>query len=114
MLLRRHMLAALAALLLAGLTFPAGAEPSLDALRAEGVIAERYDGLVEIRVDDPPAGAKAVVEEINAKRREIYRERAEKQGVSQEAVGKVYAKQIVERAPEGTYFKQPDGSYVQK
>ncbi|SDF77335.1 hypothetical protein SAMN05216241_102302 [Limimonas halophila] len=114
MLVRRHLLALVPAVLLAAVAAPVAGTPSLDSLRAQGVIAERYDGYVEIRVDDPPSGAKQVVDQVNAKRRQIYQERAKNQGVAPEAVGKVYAEQIVERAPDGTYFKKPDGSYVQK
>jgi len=114
MLLRRDFLAIIPAALVAGASVPASGQASLDELRAQGVIAERYDGLVEIRADNPPPGAKQLVEETNAKRREIYRKRAESQDVSQEAVAKVYAEQIVQRAPDGTYFKKPDGSYIRK
>jgi uncharacterized protein YdbL (DUF1318 family) len=34
--------------------------------------------------------------------------------VPPEAVGKVYAKQIMQDAPAGTYLRKPDGGYVQK
>lgn len=87
---------------------------SLDRYRAQGIIAERYDGLVEIRVSDPPADAHGIVDKVNAKRREIYRERAESQNVAPEAVSKLYAKQIWKDAPSGTYLKTPDGDYVRK
>ncbi len=85
----------------------------LDALRASGVIAERYDGFVEIR-ESGSAEARRVVEEVNAKRREIYKERAEAQDVPVDQVGRVYAKQILERVSEGVWFRTPDGEYVQK
>lgn len=106
-------------LVLAGLLFVVGLAPtawaqSLDELRAQGIVAERYDGLLEVRVDDPPEGAKALVERINAERSEIYRKRAASEGVPAEEVGKVYAQQISRKAPEGTYFRKPDGSYIRK
>lgn len=111
---RRHILTALAGITALALT-PADAQAgSLDSYRAKGVIAERYDGLVEVRTGSAPAEARRIVERVNAKRREIYEKRADNQGVSVEAVGKVYAKQIWKDAPGGTYLKKPDGSYVQK
>ena len=85
----------------------------LDKLRAQGVIAERYDGYVELRKSGN-AEARQVVEQVNDKRREIYRKRANKQGVPIEQVGRVYAKQLLEELPDGTYFRKPDGSYTQK
>lgn len=111
---RRKILATLAgAAALAGTSADARAG-SLDSYRARGVIAERYDGLVELRSSSAPAEAQRIVERVNAKRREIYRKRAESQGVTVDAVGKVYAKQIWQDAPGGTYLKKPDGSYVRK
>lgn len=103
---------AVAALLLAA-AVPAAAA-SLDDYRAEGVIAERYDGLVEVRASDAPAEARRIVDEVNRKRRQIYEQRASEQGISPDQVGRVYATQILEKAPPGTYFKRPDGSYVRK
>lgn len=94
-----------------------GATPALaadlDSLRESGVIAERYDGFVEIR-QGGGAEAREIVEEVNAKRREIYRKRAESQDVPVDQVGRVYAKQILEKLPEGVWFRTPDGEYVQK
>jgi hypothetical protein len=111
---RRRALAGIAALPLATLA-PRGARAgSLDSYRAQGVIAERYDGYVEIRAGNPPADAKRIVERVNEKRRQIYQKRADSEGVAPEAVGKVYAKQIWQDAPDGTYLKKPDGAYVQK
>mgnify|MGYP006423796515 CR=1 FL=1 len=86
----------------------------LDQYRTSGEIAERYDGYVEIRVGTASKEARETVREVNDKRRNIYRARAEDQGVAPEAVAKVYAKQIIEDAPKGTYFLKPDGSYVRK
>jgi hypothetical protein len=114
---RRSLLAALAGLFLAlagfGASTPAAAA-SLDEFRKEGVIAERWDGYVEIRVSDPPAAAERIVDRVNRERRQVYTKRAKEQGVSPQSVGKVYAPKILEKAPVGTYFKKADGSYVRK
>lgn len=100
---------------LAVLGFPAAANAqSLDQLRADGVIAERFDGLVEIRGSNASQAARKIVSDINAKRRDLYRNRAKQQDVPAEAVGKVYAKKIWKKAPSGTYLRKPDGGYVQK
>jgi len=97
----------------AALGASSAAAADFDELRSEGVIAERYDGYVELR-EEGDGGAKAVVEKVNARRRKLYEKRAEEQDVDVEEVGKVYAEQIVVQAPEGTYFLKPDGEYVQK
>ena len=95
---------------------PAAAQDrnALDAYRISGVIAERYDGYVEVRGDDAPAGVRALVAEVNARRRALYVQRAEESDVSVEEVGKLFATKIVDAAPPGTYFRQPGGNYVRK
>ncbi len=110
---RAFVHAVLAGLIAVAASAPALAEGELDRLRAAGVIAERYDGLLEVR-EGGHAEAKELVEKVNQRRRELYRERAESQGVPVEQVGRVYAEQILEDAPPGTYFLTPDGSYVRK
>ncbi len=111
---RRAFTALIAVLVLAFALPGAALAQSLDSYRAEGVIAERFDGLVELRADNAPAAARQIVEDVNQKRRQIYESRAQEQGVPSEEVGKVYAKEILQKAPPGTYFKQPNGSYVRK
>ena len=108
-----RLLAALFLALLVGL--PAGAlAQGLDHYRASGEIAERYDGYVEARGGQASKEVRKVVEDINRKRRQIYESRAREQDVPSEAVAKVYAKQIFQDAPTGTYFRTPDGDYVRK
>jgi len=86
----------------------------LDAYRADGVIAERFDGYVEIRGSNAPSEARALVADINAKRRALYTRRAGESNVPVEEVGKVFANKIAESAPPGTYFRRPGGGYVQR
>jgi uncharacterized protein YdbL (DUF1318 family) len=107
---RRFFLSlALAGLLSAGFALPALAD-QLDDLRKSGAVGERYDGLLVAR----DASAGNFVKEVNAKRGSIYQQKATQQGVSVEEVGKVYAAEILKKAPAGTYFQRQDGSWVQK
>ena len=93
---------------------PARADARLDAYRADGVIAERFDGYVEIRASDAPSEARALVEDVNARRRALYSQRAGESNVPVAEVGKVFANKIVETAPPGTYFLRPGGDYVRR
>lgn len=86
---------------------------ALDDYRSRGFITERYDGLVQVRGDAPP-GARALVAEVNEKRAAIYAKRAKAQGVPAEEVGKIYAKEIFNDAPAGSWFLQADGKYIKK
>jgi uncharacterized protein YdbL (DUF1318 family) len=102
-------LLAVAALALPLLSGPVAAQ-SLDELRAAGKVGERYDGYAAAR--DPSAAD--LVKEVNDKRRKIYEERAKKQGVTAEAVGAVYAKEIVDQVPDGTWVLTADGEWRRK
>lgn len=83
---------------------------SLDELRASGAVGERYDGYAQAL----QSSAAGVVEEVNAKRRQIYAKRASQEGVSADQIGRVYAQQIFAQAPRGTKFLQEDGSWITK
>ena len=78
------------------------------------MIAERFDGYVEIRDSNAPSEARAVVEDVNAKRRALYNQRASESDVPVAEVGKVFANKIVDTAPPGTYFRRASGGYVRK
>ena len=103
--------AALAVLVLALGAFPVWAQSFRD-LRASGAIGERFDGYVEARA----AGGQIakVVAAVNEERRAVYGKRATQQGTSASAVGRVYAKQIMQKAPRGAYFRTEAGNWVQK
>jgi len=87
---------------------PAWAD-SLENLRASGAIGESYNGYVVAR----EAGARQEADEINAKRKIIYQEKAAAQGIDIEQVGKVYAAEIIRTVPPGTWI-QLDGQWKKK
>lgn len=89
------------------------AADALDELRKSGAVGERYDGLLVLRSQND-AAARAVVDQINAKRSAIYEAQAKKQGAAVKEVGKVYALEIVAKAIPGTWFLGEDGKWVQK
>ena len=106
---RAFLVLALALVALPGAAF---AQEDLDQLRADGVLAESYTGFVVIRENQN--GAQAIADRVNAERRTIYQQRAAEQGVSPEEIGRVYAGQIINKAPAGTWFQNEDGSWVQR
>ncbi len=111
--LRRNFSRALvmAAVVLAlGLSAPPVLAQSLDELRASGAVGERYDGYAQAL----QSSAAGVVEQVNAKRGQIYAQRASQEGTSADQIGRVYARQIFAKAPRGTKFLQEDGSWITK
>lgn len=91
----------------------AQAASKLDQYRASGVIAERYDGYVELRGGGPADAAK-LVNDVNRQRKAIYEKRAKQQNVPVSAVGALFAQKIIGQAPKGTYFRSESGGYRQK
>jgi len=85
----------------------------LDAPRAAGIVGERYDGYAEVR-GAAPADVVSLVNRVNAERRALYAQRAKSEGVPIEAIGKIYAKEIVQSAPSGTWFLGQDGKWTRK
>ena len=100
------------ALALVALPYAAYAQEDLDQMRADGVLAESYTGFVVIR--ENANGAQAVADRVNAERSTIYQQRAAEQGVTAEEIGQVYAGQIINKAPAGTWFQNQDGSWIQR
>ena len=103
-------LVALAALLVAT---PALAGSLADA-RAAGQVGERLDGYVGIVVSNPSAELRKLVDDINARRKAEYRAIAARNGTSVGPVGKLAAKQLIEKAPRGHYYQDASGSWRKK
>jgi hypothetical protein len=85
----------------------------LDAPRAAGTVGERFDGYAVARGVVPPDLAK-VIDQVNAERRAVYTDRAKSTGAPIEAVGKIYAAEILKSAPAGTWFLGENGQWTRK
>lgn len=111
---RRQVCRGLAGLAFAAVVLAAAPAPAqtLNELRAQGAVGEGYDGFARVRT--PAPGAQAAVDQVNARRREIYAKRAAEQKVSPADVGRVYSRQIFEKAPLGTWFLQESGQWARK
>jgi uncharacterized protein len=85
----------------------------LDAPRAAGIVGERYDGYAQVRGAATPEIV-SLVNEVNAERRALYEQRAKSEGVPVAAIGKIYAGQIMQSAPPGTWFLGQNGQWTKK
>lgn len=111
---RRRLLSVAMLLLAAGIGRPALAQGRpLDAPRAAGIVGERYDGYAVVR-GAASADVASLVNRVNADRRALYAQRAKSEGVPVEAIGKIYAKEIMQSAPAGTWFLGQDGNWARK
>ncbi len=99
------------------LLMPAGDVARADALddaRAQGAIGERFDGFAEVRDPSAPPSTRTLVEDINAKRRKLYNEVSTREGTTIDAVGRIYARQIVGIVPAGTWILNENGKWTRK
>lgn len=95
---------------------PAGAWAQsrlLDAPRAAGTVGERFDGYAAAR-EGASADVVKLVEQVNAERRAVYTQRAATDKVPVEAIGKIYALEILKSAPAKTWFLSESGQWSQK
>ncbi len=99
--------------LIAGLTATPAEAQSLDQLRASGVVGERFDGYAEAR-GGASGQVRSLVNQVNAKRRRLYEQRAAEQRVSAGQVGRVFAQQIMQKAPQGTPLLAESGRWTRR
>lgn len=85
----------------------------LDAAKQQGLVGEQTDGYVGAVSASPSAEVKALVADVNAKRRASYAAIASKNGTSVEAVAVLAAQKLVARVPAGQWVGD-QGRWVQK
>jgi uncharacterized protein YdbL (DUF1318 family) len=86
----------------------------LDEPRRAGTIGERFDGFAVVRSQAETVRLAPLVGSVNAERRKIYTERAHKENVPVDQIGRVYAAEIFRSAPAGTWFLREDGQWIRK
>ena len=92
---------------------PAAAQ-SLDGAKAAGQVGERIDGYVGVVDASTPGDVRAMVDQVNAERRQKYAEIAAERGTSVEAVAQIAGQKLIARAPGGQYVLGADGEWRQK
>lgn len=108
-----RLLAGLALALALFAAAPAAAM-SLDEAKAAGYVGERFDGYLGLVDPNAPAAARALVEDVNARRRARYADIAQQRGVPVEAVGKLTAVRVINDAPRGTFVMGEDGRWQRR
>jgi uncharacterized protein YdbL (DUF1318 family) len=94
------------------LAAPAAAQ-SLDAAKAGGQVGELPNGYLA-PVGNQPPDIQRLVDEINLRRREQYREIAAKNNTSLAAVEKVVGEKLQARAAPGEYIADASGNWRKK
>jgi uncharacterized protein YdbL (DUF1318 family) len=111
-----HRIGIIALAALALLAVPAGVvlADSLDSAKSSGKVGERPDGYLGVVAGDAGPEVKALVQEINAKRKKRYGQIAKKRGTSVEAVAALAGQKLVNNAPPGHYVMTTSGQWIRK
>lgn len=86
----------------------------LNAARDAGTVGERRDGYIGLVVENPTAEQKALVEEVNSRRRAQYVKIAKKTGATPEEAAVLTAERLFREAKPGHYLQAAGGGWVRK
>ena len=110
--LRAFALAVTAALSLL-IAAAAHADP-LDDAKASGTVGERTDGMLGLVKADAPADVQALVQSVNAKRKQSYASIAKKNGTTPQAVALLAGQKAIEKTAPGNFIQDASGRWVKK
>lgn len=111
MMIARRLLVLLALFMPVALAIPAYAD-ELATAKAAGQVGERPDGMLGV-IKSTPA-VEALVKSVNARRLEVFRGIAAKNGQSLAAVQAVSGEEFIARTPAGQYIMSASGSWIKK
>ena len=103
------------AIAIGALAMPALAQrdPAYSSARAEGKVGEKMDGYLGI-VGAATPDIRAMVDDINIRRRAVYAERAQAQGATLEEYAFTAGCQAIDRTEAGEMYQAPNGSWVRR
>ncbi|MCB0345944.1 MAG: YdbL family protein [Bdellovibrionales bacterium] len=86
----------------------------LDQAKARGLVGETPSGYLASVSDSVSPDVKALVSEINAKRKAEYQKIAKENGASVASVEKLAAEKAFQKTPAGQFVRKPSGEWVKK
>jgi uncharacterized protein YdbL (DUF1318 family) len=94
-------------------TAPALAQSlSLDDAKSRGLVGEQINGYLDVVQSAP--GAQALVDDINLKRRQLYRDIARKNAIPLSTVEKLAGKKAIENSQPGHIVQNASGQWVRR
>ncbi len=87
---------------------------TLDDAKSAGQIGESVDGYLHLVDNNAPDEVKALVKDVNNKRRAKYQSIARKRGVAVQDVATLAGAKLVERAPAGQYVMDSNAKWRKK
>lgn len=87
---------------------------TLDEAKHQGLVGEKTNGYLGSVSGHPNSEVKALIEDINAKRKALYIEKAAKAGVEPKIMEMRTGQRLQQRAPAGEYIQTQDGQWKRK
>lgn len=87
---------------------------SLQEAKSNGLVGERKDGYVGYVVTPPANDVKAVVKEVNNKRKAKFTESAKSNQLKTEQVANRFYQRAVKATADGHYYQDASGAWVKK
>ena len=98
------------ALTVAGAAAAQNRDPAYAAARASGQVGEKMDGYLGF-VTSPGAALRAVIEDLNIKRKAVYAEKAQAANATVEEYALTAGCLAIARTAPGERYQAPDGSW---
>ena len=86
----------------------------LSSAKSQGLIGEQANGYLGLVKTNAPADVKALVAEVNKKRKVRYQQTAKKHGTPLSEVEKVGGKTTIAKTQSGNYIKDTSGRWRKK
>ena len=96
-----------------GLAQPAFAD-ALDDAKVAGLVGESATGYLAVVSPPGDAATRALIEDINARRKARYREIAANNGIDLDAVEMLAGQKAIDRTPAGQFIRAANGAWRQK
>ncbi len=87
---------------------------TLDEAKQQGLLGERPDGYLGLATASASSETVNLMKDINRKRRDVYKNIAEKNGTALSAVEALAGKKAIEKTPSGQFIMQPNGTWTPK
>ena len=85
----------------------------LQEAKSQGLVGEQDNGYLGA-VKGGGSDVKALIDDINAKRKQTYQDIAKRNNTSLDAVEALAGKTAIEKTPSGQFVRLPSGQWVQK
>ncbi len=85
----------------------------LDSAKADGLIGEMPNGYLGLVVSSAPSDVKALIADVNAKRKAKYQEVATSRNIELSKVELIAGKKAIEKTKSGHFIKV-DGNWIKK